>query len=240
MLPSWVGQSHHYPSVNIPVSPSEGWRYSHFSYSAIPDVAHPPVPEVLEAIKEFWPDVCYFGMRQIWKCGNRHHTFFAHCLGSHVWNPTVDHVKFRVTLPDNYTGPIPTQIDMQLSLQEHWYDNPDLPKMYAPLDWRVFHYVRTVYDPHASSKELEVRYIKNMLEREEKNREAALQAYNEMYLPLDAYMEKKLAEFSDVEIADFYRKYRVLRHEQEEELQAKLQRAEESKPLRLFISRGDN
>jgi hypothetical protein len=202
------------------------------------------VPEVLEAIREFWPDVCYVGWRQIYMSPKESQTetrqsFFTHCLGSFVWNPHKVMSPPRVMVPADYVGEPPNQIDVPIRLASHWYNCLDLPQMYAPLDWRVYHYIKTIYDPHISPAEYDVRFLKGKLEAIEREKESAFNEYAAMRSDIDSYMLKKLERFTELEYKDYYRSYQELRAKQRLELQAALERDKESKP-RLFSLRGDN
>ena len=245
-LPDWVGkvEAPRQPqALHIPLrtgAKARGWRFITLQYSSIPDPQYPYDPAVLAAINEFWPDLRYVGRTSVYASpleedGHPHRvTFFNHCLGTYVWNPTVEKPKFHVLHPPNMEGPPINQLDVVVQRDEFCYNNKSLPMKYHPLDWKASHWFRRIYDHHLSSEATIAKYITEKLDRQEREKQAVFDEFNAEKLEMDRYFERRLGELSDVEVDEYRKLLAEIRREQQKLFMQKVSQRSTSRP-RVFV-----
>lgn len=153
------------PSYSIPIRSSHnapGWLFVGEWVSCIPDVAYPPDPDVLRAIREFQPDVQPVTMKSVWK---RPHYDGAEVLVI-VHHGIARSITDLHAPPHFFDCPMPTIDDAELVLtqpnyvEENYYnraDRPlglDMPGTYLPFDFDLYYKLLDGRRPDKTAEEI--------------------------------------------------------------------------------------
>lgn len=187
-----------------PMRPSDFWRVCNEDwYTCIPSAGGAVDPAVLRELHTFYPGAIPMEWRQKWIPPNSYDPIVVryHVVG--VYNPTPreGHVPFYVEMPARPKHPVPNILDF-VAQDDDRADGG--PPGYMPFDFKLVAYLRRIYNEHRTAKELgdliKARYERRMAMLEKLAEEAEYAEGD-----LKRWLYKRLAQFSDVEWAEYYR-----------------------------------
>lgn len=207
------------PTYSMPMrtcpDDAPGWSMVEERYSAIPDVAYPPDPAVLRALRAFCPDVTYFAIYSTWRSSKddgprKHMTLMRHGVARRVEDPRHEVHDFYCEMPATPVPGFPTLYQPNYVELNHYdrHDRPwgyDLPGAYLPFDWYLYY---DLYESYFNGEIQASRDLKDAtltphlakLEREKASR-ADEAAYKER--DLARYRQRIFEAASEIEMRDY-------------------------------------
>ena len=251
MIPKWVGDA---LTIQVPIRDSfwnaPGWRQlGRPIWSSIPDVQYPYDPQVLEAIREFWPEACYLQRKLVFLSPQDtggvvyKKVFTHHALASRLWNPRTEPHDAFISQPVDADALKPNRWEIIFEERDEKgrvvnpWGTQNLPGNYIPFDWSAYCIARNDYDDRISSAEKERRRINKVLARLETESRQKKEMWDYMQRDVQRWAGPRLAEVSDVEITEYCRAQEAQWEAAYRKYQEEKRRLAESKPLRFALGK---
>lgn len=200
-------------TINFPER--QGWVEKGLYFTCKPNVEHPWRPEIIKAIWEFDPNVipCWvnwvFDAPKEQSDGRQEVVFGRHVIARYVDDPQEDIDEFPCDMPtmpcQGITFKKPNRLVTVLMKKN---EQNDLPGEYIDLDWTIVEWLRASFVREQSTKELAKAYV-DAARREYNKRKAQLvDEWEYRGRDLKRFVDKKLANVSEVEIKEYLHRKR--------------------------------